>query len=447
VQRLGPIRVGEIARRERRRLLHELARRALVHRQRERPRRHRAARREQRREHLVVPRRGVERDERREVRPRRRLRPAREHAPHDLRVQRRAIGALREGQHGLERLDHLVRAPRRVVPLAQHAERAPAHLRVRRRRRDDAREQPAHGLVRARIAEQRRRRLERAARIVQVVEPRVRDARPERLRLRVREQRQAPRPEVDELAVPPLLLQQPLERRDDLPVAGPQREQLLEVADRALGLARRVLRDARRLREQARLARGRRRRERAVVEAEQLVPAPRDRVEQAEPLEGPLRARVDLRHAPEQLRHRARVGDPLVVERDRARGDAHRDVDGVRPLEDGAVDGGRVLGAPLLLREVLEPLPRGLALGRAAGRVRRRGERVAQLALRRDRVVVVVPDRRGRLGRQRHPARIREPPAALPGAHGRAPSRAVRLESYRASRAIRAARRGSRSRP
>jgi hypothetical protein len=133
--------------------------------------------------------------------------------------------------------------------------------------------------------------------------------------------------------MPPLFLEQALERRGQSSVGRPQRDELPQVADRAFPIVREVLGDVRRLIEElgatTRIQPCLARCQRAIVQREELLPTRRPRVREDEAIERPAclrgvavgRARR-VQHAGEQLFYPRAVLRPLFVKTDRALSDA-----------------------------------------------------------------------------------------------------------------------------
>src|SRR5262249_2141363 len=148
-----------------------------------------------------------------------------------------------------------------------------------RRRREDLLEQRTHlfplGAVRRGLALDRDEllhRRERRRRIDELVDVERRDARARLLRVPRRQRREARREQRDELAMAPLPLVEALERRGEPHVVRLEREELLEITDRAIGAIGEVLRGLRRLFEERDPLLAFRRRQRAIEEREEIVP-------------------------------------------------------------------------------------------------------------------------------------------------------------------------------
>ena len=88
------------------------------------------------------------------------------------------------------------------------------------------------------VGEQRAHLGERRVRLGELFVERGRDAKPQLPRLGTGEHLEAEAPGGDELGPALVSFEQALERRGDLAVAGPQTEQLIEVADRARVISR-----------------------------------------------------------------------------------------------------------------------------------------------------------------------------------------------------------------
>ncbi len=230
----------------------------------------------------------------------------------------RASGIDRD--HALEDADDLARTLGLIVVRAQQIEGGLANLLVRVRGLDDPLEELRALLVVVGLGEQRLGRREGALGIAQAVEPHRRDARPVALAVLLRLTLEPALPELDQIRPALVALEQTLEALADLGIVGRQRQELLVVADRLVGLIGDILRELRSFAQQADAARtilGRF--DRAVVETERIGPAFGDRIDDAEALQRRVRRRSESRDAHENLLEHGRiVTEPFVAEPARA---------------------------------------------------------------------------------------------------------------------------------
>ena len=248
--------------------------------------------------------------------------------------------------------------------VAQQIERALAHLGGRARRGGQLLEQLAGALVRglaARLGQQQANGLERAGRLAQVLEPGARDAQANGRALGRRRVLDAAVPELDQLAPGLVLLEQALESKRLLGVAGDAVEPA-QVVDGLLRLGRQVLGDLVGLVEQLLLARaidlaG----QGAVVEREQLVPALGHGQRHRQSLERPLRARRQLEHAGEHLGQSAVIlPEPLLLKTRGALADRLRLIGSEVAREHALVRGGDLVGAVELAGKLFDCVPGGV---------------------------------------------------------------------------------------
>ncbi len=237
-----------------------------------------------------------------------------QHAPGHLGVKNAELTVGHVGDGGVQRVDHVPPAIGAVVARGELLEGARAGIGVGGRGRQDLLQHPAGSLDGRRVVQERLHRRQRASRVVQVLEPAGRDLLERRQGLLARQGVQSLVPEVDELTVAVLLLQQALERGRDHRIAGFEVEHPSEVVDGELRLAGAVLGDVRRLLEQRRLpfrilGLG----DGPVVLRQQLLPPPAGGQLERDPIEGPLGRGVELEHPVQQLGERRLVLDPVVV--------------------------------------------------------------------------------------------------------------------------------------
>ncbi len=323
---------------------------------------------------------GREREQREQLRHRRLGLTRRRESRAQFAPQRALLGAVAPTERELEHADHLGLPALLVVARAQQGEGPLADVGLRFRRREHALEQRQRVGLFARV-EQLARLGERRGGVVQPREVAVRDARPQRRGLVRRDARgDARRPQADQRLEALLALEEPLERREDLGVSRARVGELLQIADRALGIGREVLRDVGGLGQQLEATRGRRcRGDGAIVEREELREARSGGERDGEPLEREGRRGVDLEHARQHADERGRVvAEPLGVEAGGPLAEGERERGGELRLEHGDEEIGDLVG-PLQVRGAgLERVP---ALGAV-----RLGARVGE-ALREARVL------------------------------------------------------------
>jgi len=232
-----------------------------------------------------------------------------------LLVQRPAPGGV-ERDDLLEHADHLARPRGAVVVRAQQVERGVADGLAGGRRLEHALEQLGRLAIVVGLGEQRLGGGESALRIAEVVEPDLGDAQPAALAFFLGLAVEPALPQVDQLGPALVALEQALEALADLSVLGRERQQLLVVADRLVGLVGDVLGELRGLAQQPGAAGpipGRL--DRAVVDAERVVPALGVGVEQRQPGErgvGRRRQRADADQ--DLLEDRGLLAEPPVAE-------------------------------------------------------------------------------------------------------------------------------------
>src|SRR5207237_5363599 len=124
-----------------------------------------------------------------------------------------------------------------------------------------------------------------------------------------------------------------------------EREELLEVADRALAVPGEVLRDLRRVLEELDLLLALGGEERAVVELEEVLPAFVRVEEELQPVERPRLGRVDLEDPLEDRDDPIRVLVPLLVEGDGALAELERVLARHRLAEGAAEELGDLVRA------------------------------------------------------------------------------------------------------
>jgi hypothetical protein len=276
-----------------------------------------------------------------------------------LLAQPAAAGGI-ELDHPLEHADHLARLAGGVVVRAQQIERGLAHGAGRVGGLDHALEQLARLLVAGRLGEQRLDRGERPRGVAEVVEPGRRDPGAGLLALGLGLALELALPQRDQIGPALVALEQALEPLRELDVVGGERQEALEVADRAIGQLRDVLRELRRLAQHpdpARLVLGRV--ERAVIEPEHVGPALVLRVDHAEPLDRGVGVRGQLEDpGQDPLDHLGLVAEPGVAERAGALAEHLGDVAGDVAAEDIAIGGDHVVRSIGLGGEVLQLVPR-----------------------------------------------------------------------------------------
>ncbi len=228
-----------------------------------------------------------------------------------------------EGDDLLEDANDLARPRRRVVVRAQQVECGGAHAGRGLLRLDDPLEQRAAVRVVFRLDEQHLRGTERVPRIAEVVEPARRDPRAAALAVLLRLAVEPAFPQRDQIRPALVALEQTLEAGVDLRIVRDERQQLLVVADRLLGLVRDILRELCGLTKQANATRpilvGL---DRAVVQREHVGPALGDGEQHREALQRRLRCRRELEHARQDLlEDLGIVAEPLVAEARRALAD------------------------------------------------------------------------------------------------------------------------------
>ncbi len=224
--------------------------------------------------------------------------------------------------------------------------------------------------------EERLDRLKRRSGLAELVEPECGDAGP-RTACLVRTQAGKPRAEKrDELTMFALALVEALEAARKLGIARLELLKLLEVADRAVRTIGEVFRSLRSVFEQVRALLSRRRRERAVVEDEEIVPPLGGVEDELESVERPVGRRVELEDALENEDDAGRVLEPLLVELDGALAHRHRLLLRKCAREHLFVERRDVVGSRKRARQLLGTVPERVDLRQLAGRTRRRGERV-----------------------------------------------------------------------
>ena len=282
----------------------------------------------------------------------------------DLAVERGPALRLGGSQRHAEDADDLPRLAAGRVVAAQLAEGARTHRRHGAGEGEDALQDGHRGLRARRVGEQRQRLVERLGRARQPVEQARRDLRPPRLRRRRVEIAEVRAPQVDQLSPAPLALQEALQRLGDLPVARRQLGERLQVLDGAIGAPGQILGDLRGLAVQLGAARRLRRSgDDPIVERQQLVPAPLDRVLHGEPPEGPVGGGIDGQRAVQHGGHGGAVLEPLGEEADRALAELQRQLGWDLGVDDGAVGVRHVLRALEIGREPLGLVPQLRALG------------------------------------------------------------------------------------
>ncbi len=260
---------------------------------------------------------------------------------------------------GLEHADDLARALGALVVQAQEVERARPHVAGRAVVGDDALEELARRPVVLGLGQQRTHGFERARWLVQIVEPASGDAQPALLALLGPLILELRFPERDEIAPALVALEQALQRALELDVTGLERHQLLQVADRLVGLIGDVLGHLRGLLQEldtTRVVVGVL--QRVIVEREHLIPALQAGEHHREPLERPLGVGVDLQDTEQDVLARGRVvaeplldqvGGPLAE----GNGQLHRQV----PGQHRPVQRSDLVGAIELVRERLDDVP------------------------------------------------------------------------------------------
>ena len=311
--------------------------------------------------------------------------PPRGDASAELPVQGELLVALREAQRHAEHADHVLGAIGRLVALAQQIQRAAAHVGRRVLERHDALEQRQVGRLVGLGLEERADLGEGRGGVTEIVEIASRDALPHGERVGLGGLLGAAAPEMDELLPALLPLEETLEARDQLPVAGAQGEELREVVDGAIGGAGEVLRELRSLVEEllaARVVSGSG--EAAVVDGQQLGPALADREDHGDALQRPVRLGIDLEHA---RQHAHQVGgvlrEPLLVEAHRALPQRLRQVTAQILRQHGAIERADLVRSLRLLGELLQPIPARVVLRIRLGRSERLRQLIARLRVQR----------------------------------------------------------------